>query len=91
MNMAKAASAEEAQMLMAIYAGQKLPALAGVLERLQALGLVQAGPRGFILTTDGVKAARLATAAAAQAEGAVAPAKGVAGLQEAATFSGQPR
>jgi hypothetical protein len=84
MNMAKTLSPEEAQMLMAIYAGQKLPALPGVLERLQARGLVEAAPRGFTLTKEGDKAARLATVAAAQAEGA-------AGSQEVATFSGEPR
>lgn len=70
--MAKAPSEEEARMLMAIYAGQKMPALPGIVEQLQARGLVEAGPRGFLLTKDGDKAARLATVAAAHAEGTAA-------------------
>lgn len=74
--MSKAQSAEEAQMLMAVYAGQKLPALPGVLEKLRALGLVEPGPRGFVLTRDGEKAARQATIAAARAEGEATTAEG---------------
>lgn len=89
--MAKAPATDEAQMLMAIYAGQKLPAQAGVLERLQALGLVQAGPRGFVLTGKGDKAARLAIVAAAQAEGAAAQAEAAAGQRGAATFAAPSR
>lgn len=65
-------SEEEGLMLMAIYAGQTLPALPGVLVRLQARGLVEMGPRGLVLTREGDKAAQLATLMAAKAEGLAA-------------------